>query len=404
MLVGLSVEDSVIEKMTSDGCLNIPLFATWVDKIEEVTSVLPENLRGNPASKSKLKQAWKRAVSSNEKAIKRLSEGFSEEAVDEPLPPDVQRDIVKTAADHYRWGKIDSRRILADRGFAKIRKEFQGWQPSNYPLSKAKSLYEDKKDAPSKRQRISDDLFLTVKEMGDEQTSLNIITIGERLRMMATTWTVCGCYDVPLQLSSVERVKMCSWEDADFYVYEITSRIPVLREKFTDPSVVKYLNEMHEHFMAIARDQTRSSQQIPWGKALLNALRSEAHKWQEFRDSLMPRDKQGKGKHGQENGKGSGSQGSQFQNPSTPNPPQKPFKGKDGKNGKNGKGKISWVPAAEDGKTFCANYNTKGCRDGDNCRHLHACNALMPSGKPCGSKSHARSSHQAARDGVPQYS
>ena len=115
---------------------------------------------------------------------------------------------------------------MADRQFAKIRKEFQGWNPSNFPLTKCKSLYEDKKDAPSKRQRISEDLFLTMKEMTDEMTSINIITLGDKLRMMALTWAACGCYDVPLQQGSAERVKMCSWEDADFYVYEITHRIP----------------------------------------------------------------------------------------------------------------------------------------------------------------------------------
>ena len=87
LLEGLGVQETVITKMTDDGCLNLSLFATWVDKIEEVTNMLPEDLRAVPAEKAKLKQAWKRAVSSNERAIKRLSEGLSEEAADEPLPP-----------------------------------------------------------------------------------------------------------------------------------------------------------------------------------------------------------------------------------------------------------------------------------------------------------------------------
>ena len=94
-------------------------------------------------------------------------------------------------------GKIDSRRILADRPFSKIRKEFQSWQPSHFPLTRGKSLYEDKKDVPTKRQKLSDDLFLTMREMTEEASSLNIITIGDRLRMMALTWSVCGCDDVP---------------------------------------------------------------------------------------------------------------------------------------------------------------------------------------------------------------
>ena len=102
LLTGLGVEDQVITKLADEGCVNISLLATWVDKVEEITGILPESLRANPASKAKLKQAWKRAASANEKAIKRLSEGFSEEAADEPLPPDVQRDVMKTATDFYR--------------------------------------------------------------------------------------------------------------------------------------------------------------------------------------------------------------------------------------------------------------------------------------------------------------
>ncbi len=73
LLTGLSVEDTVIEKLTAHGCLSTPLFATWVDTVAEVTGILPEALRENPASKSKLEQAWKRAVSTDEKAIKRIA-------------------------------------------------------------------------------------------------------------------------------------------------------------------------------------------------------------------------------------------------------------------------------------------------------------------------------------------
>ena len=306
----------------------------------------------------------------------------------------MHRDIIKCAADYYRWGKLDSRRILADRGFAKLRKELQAWQPSNYPLSKAKSLYEDRKDEPRKRQRLSEDLFLTLKD-DEELATLNVVTIGDRLRMVATTWAVVGCYDVPLQAGSQEKVKMISWEDADYFVYELTSRIPTLREKFTDPSVVKFLTQMYEHFCSIARDQTRSSQQTPYGKALLNALRSEAHKWQEFRDFLVPREtKRDKGKNGNDGGKG----GNSFRTLPPPPPPKVP----NGKGGKQ-KGTVKAIDKNEEGKKLCSFFNRAGCREGQNCKDLHECNALMPSGKPCGSKSHGRSGHQVARDGVPQY-
>ena len=57
MLVGLSVDERAITKLEGEGCLNMSLLATWVDEVSEVTSMLPEDMRQNPAEKSKLKQA-----------------------------------------------------------------------------------------------------------------------------------------------------------------------------------------------------------------------------------------------------------------------------------------------------------------------------------------------------------
>ena len=399
LLKGLDCEEEVMQKLSDDGCVNISLFSTWVDKIEEVTGMLPEGLRQNPASKSKLKQAWKRAASANERAIKRLSEGLSEEAVDEPLPPDVQRDVMKNATDFYRWGKICSRRILGDRGFAKIRKEFQGWQPSHYALSKCRSLYDEKKDAPTKRQRLSDDVFISMVAMQEEIGTVNIITFGEFLRLLVVTWVVCGCYDVPLQADSQERTKMCAFEEADEYWFEFTSRINKLREKYTDASIVRYLVEMEEHCRSVARDQCRSSQKIPFGKALLNSLRSEAHKWQELRDLLQMKDRGG---NGNKNGGGKGNGKDQPNAPKfLPPPPSPKAKGKGKGDGEASKYKFAQKDGQ--GKQFCHKYNqdANGCKR-EKCDFVHACNAMMSSGKPCGSTSHGRHNHHAGRDGVAQ--
>ena len=61
--------------------------------------MLPEDMRQNPTEKSKLKQAWKRAQMANDTALKRLSEGLAEEQLDDPRPPELQRDVIKVAAD-----------------------------------------------------------------------------------------------------------------------------------------------------------------------------------------------------------------------------------------------------------------------------------------------------------------
>ena len=60
----------------------------------------------------------------NDRALKRLAEGLTEEQIDEPLAPEVQRDLIKVAADYYHWGNIDARRIMSDRQMARVRREF----------------------------------------------------------------------------------------------------------------------------------------------------------------------------------------------------------------------------------------------------------------------------------------
>ena len=293
LLDGLQVEEAVITKLTTEGCTNTSLFATWVDEVAEVTSILPEDLRQNPAAKSKLKQAWKRAQLVNERVLKRLSEGLSEEQIDEPLAHEVQRDMIKVAAEYYHWGIIDARRIMSDRQMARVRREFQNWQPTLLSLTKVKTLSVSQKAATTSRQRISDEIMISMGNLEeDTSTHLDIVLWPDTLRVLATTWVVCGCYDVPLQEGSQERVNMCSWEDADYYTFEFTNRIPKMRHKYVDSSIIKYVTEVEEHMRSRALEQSRSSQKIPWGKALKNALKSEAHKWQDFREDLISREEQ----------------------------------------------------------------------------------------------------------------
>ena len=99
---------------------------------------------------------------------------------------------------------------------------------------------------------------------------------------------------------------------------------------------------MEEHIRSVAMDQCRSSQKIPWGKALMNALRSEAHKWQEFRDFLTPTET----RHGKPNGgnkDGGKGNGAHNQNSSKPLPPPPHPKGK-GK-GKGDAAKLKFAPS-----------------------------------------------------------
>ena len=143
----------------------------------------------------------------------------------------------------------------------------------------------------------------------------------------------------------------------------------------------------------------KSSQKIPSGKALMNALKSEAHKWQKLREMLVPHPHQ-RGPSWMERmpvfvSKGDGHKGGNTG--ANDGSPKGAYVG--GNVAKaDGKGNIKWEMKNGEGKMYCTQFNQKGCSRQD-CSALHVCNAVMPSGKVCSSVQHDRAQHNAARDG-----
>ena len=76
--------------------------------------------------------------------------------MEEPLAPDVQKDIITTFLTFYNLLRIDSRRILSDPQLGRFRRECQLGAPSNYAIMRLKSLAAGQMAAPVKKERLSD--------------------------------------------------------------------------------------------------------------------------------------------------------------------------------------------------------------------------------------------------------
>jgi len=167
------------------------------------------------------------------------------------------------------------------------------------------------------------------------------------------TWGVCGTTEVTYEKESVA---YCHWAHADSYRFEFVDKHLALKGEYAEYKIFEYLYAIEETMRYKAIELARGSKQVPWGLALLRALKENAHIWAEQLPLL---------------GK------SHSEKRSTP-PPPKPFKtpklwgaaGKfaKGRQGGNAGGK---APAGK----FCDYFNRTGeCKFGDDCKHgRHAC-------------------------------
>ena len=74
----------------------------------------------------------------------------------------------------------------------KFRWEFQAFQPSLFELRKHKTLSSTVGADARMRSRVSDTVELVVREIQDEETSMNLFTFVERLTTLANTYTIVG--------------------------------------------------------------------------------------------------------------------------------------------------------------------------------------------------------------------
>ena len=158
LLTNNGVEESVIEWLGSNaqGCRTMKVFANWVDSKSELQATVLDHitdLRASRAQLGALKQAWREAEGIVSRSLKRAAEGLSDEALDEPLQPDVQKALEKVFAETYRW-QLAAVHMPSDSLLGRGKREFERRQPSMFAVGRAKSLAASQRSTPIKRHRI----------------------------------------------------------------------------------------------------------------------------------------------------------------------------------------------------------------------------------------------------------
>ena len=237
----------------------------------------------------------------------------------------------------------------------------------------------------------------------DAWDTMDTISWPENFNLAVRSWAIAGCYDVPEQADSTNNIKMCEFFQADAYRFEFTCKIPELRERFSDASIIRGLSMSEEAFRAKAVDMCRSEQKIPWGLALWKSLNENVQIWTIMREALQFKS---------QGGYGGGGGGASQRNSSRPRSPAPRFnapqqKGSNSKGGGKGKSKgggkgednIKFATNAAGQTPYCRKFNDKTCNAPD-CRFMHVCNALLKSGQACGSTKHPRNKHNTSTDGA----
>ena len=260
------------------------------------------------------------------------------------------------------------------------------------------------------------------------------------LRTLVNTWGVAGCFQVS---HDSKQVLFCSWQFARAYYSAFEERYRELADAYTDRDIMSCLCKVEEKFRTEAIELSRphlddalvaaATITIPWGIALLTALRDNHSMWFDALDTLRayaashpfqgagyapspraPRLRGGGAGSGKKRRPGAmpfGAADTQQQNPAQtrsllnlPPPPPGPG-GRESKGGKNGKGSgLKTCSTTRQGSKICKRFNdNRGCSP--KCDHglAHVCDVmLVKSGEACGRQDHGRSQHKEAHHGAAQ--
>ena len=390
LLKGNGVPADVIDFIVTKGCKHQKAFANWVDKKEDVKSAFFDECPQKTVTEvlAAIKQSWREAEAMVARGVKRTADGISEEHIDDPLPEHVQTSCIKCFGDFYKWN-LTSKLMGSDSLLGRCKRESDRWAPSNYPLERVRNLAQQSRHSEKRKHKASE--RMTVEIDGDNIDVLDPAEDGRlrtrlfQLEVLANTWAVAGCVEVTYE---TKKRRYIHWQEALKYHREMKDRVEHLLDKYSEESVIGYFVQVEALLRAQAIESTRHRESpVPWGQALLDAIRVHSGLWADHKDLLQVR------KGGQ-------------MNPS-PQQPQRQTPSPAIQNTTVITPKHLRKTCAVDarGHKLCKKCNDRReqqhpfkskCSDGS----VHGCDyELASTGKACGSTSHNRDGHDESKHG-----
>jgi hypothetical protein len=263
-----SISDETSAWLEGQGCTNVEIFACWADSIDKWSAIARASPNQAEAAEApRLKAAWRRAVTLSDRRNRRAAEGLPLDDIDEPLPLEQQRDINNAFLIKYGLLELDSTSICCDSQFAAFRRSLQAHQPSLFAVGKIRSVHDSVKEVSSKRSRVGDGIELVQRGTQDDADFVaSLWDWSEKHFIYMTSLAVAGCFDIwykgekelYVHLSCVMKFHRC-----------FKLKVPKLRIKYTESSILVYIEETEKAFRARANELARSMEGPPYGKCLV---------------------------------------------------------------------------------------------------------------------------------------
>ena len=394
LLTRNNVDSRVQDWLSAAGCHSVAEFSNWVDDRKDlhqaVLSKLPAPLRDSNAQLACLKQAWREAEAENARTLKRTHE-LAEAGVDPdtPLEPSYQKEVESAFRALYNWPALPANRVGSDSLLGRVQREFERRTPAQYPVSRVRSLAFSQRGVPTKVRRLSAGVTLSVydaaEEHDDEPAGLH--TFLSQLSILATTWSVAGCFEAELGTDTGEKAVFCHWAEATSYTQVFEERAYAELPLHTEESVTQWISHVESEMRTRAIELVRGTERLLWGRALVRALRDLSSLWSETRHLLQCRRPPG--------------------NFSVPPPPTlgKAQTMPPVRSAPVGANHRKWMHSAATaaGAAICKRFNDqRGCKGTCPTGKLHACDVTVATGSACGRKDHCRLGHDPAKHGAPK--
>ena len=397
-----AVHTDVSSWLFSQGCTQVQHLANWVDsKTELREGVLDKTSKKDDISQlACLKQAWREAEAQTNRNLRRTQESLPQEDLDSPLDSEEQKSVEQRFRSLYSWPSLPARCVGSDSLLGRVKREFDRRQPTQYPVSRVKTLASTQRGAPSKSRRLSAGVALTFEGADEEEVCVSgVYGFLTLLRVLCTTWAVAGSFDTPEGGG-----KFAHWHETTEYEHAFSEKAHQELSLHTEESVVAWISAMEENVRAHAIELTRGPLQSLWGKALLTSLKELSSKWGESRHLLVPR--RAPPRH----------LGRLTHRTADWPPPEWIAKGLlkgAGKGKVKGKSKgkepggqrvRGWKTCSHTsaGVPICKRFNDpRGCAQACPSGSAHCCDVQMRSGAPCSRRDHCRQTHNPQAHGAP---
>ena len=367
------VPDDICNWMQTVGCCTVKLFADWIEDSKEVEDGIIKasgTSSQDRRTRSSVIGAWKDAVSTNNRRLKRLSENSAEVSIDEPLGEMAQKAVDAAFGSRYN---IDLPTYLrpSDSLLGKLKREFDRGLPTFIPLSKVKSAFMASRSQESKKHKASSELSIIIESEAEAKPSNRYRDVLLRLEVLANGWALAGCFIPPGQTAHY-----CTLQNSITYYRTLRDRTEVMLDSYPESAVVDYLISVEESFRGHALDAARRREDPqPWGKSLMDSLERFPVVWS---DSAVV-----------------------FSKAAGPSIPLISSVGQP-PNQASMKGKLATKTHTKDNKVICKAYNdSRGCANPCRKGSVHCCDVeLQKTKQACGQK-HPRSQHDQQAHGAP---